>query len=660
MKRKLIFILICVVISLFVITSAAANGNCGDNLNWSFSNQGVLSISGFGAMTNYNNSNPPWQSYSYELTSIVINEGVTTIGNYAFDFYSDNLSSVFLPSSLTQIGSYALSVLPDLCMIQYNGTAAEWKEKVTIKNGNAALTTDRLHFAACTHALTSHAAVAASCSAPGNNAYWSCDKCGKFFSDANGKNEIEADSWVIQAAHSPAAAVEENRIDATCSTAGHYDLVSRCSVCLEIINTTPKTSEALGHDFSDWSVTTEPTCTEPGEKIHTCSRCLSTETMPVNALGHNIEHHDSQPATCTSAGWESYDTCKRRDCDYTTKIELPALGHDFGDWSVTAEPTCTEPGEKIHTCSRCLATETLPVDALGHDIEHHDSQPPTCIAAGWESYDTCKRYHCDYSTKVVSPPTGQHTPSKPVEKTITDATCTIAGSKINIVYCSVCGDEFSRTTASIDALGHDYGEWTVIIEPTCTSVGKETRKCSRCDTTEIQTMNTINHPFGEWIQTTAPTCLEDGEEIRYCSYCDASETRVASALGHELTKIDKKSPTYTEPGNSEYWTCSRCAIVFHDELGIHEFDEQDSFVIAALKDMNVLNLPSGLEVIEEEAFAGIVSEAVIIPENCREIGPKAFADSKNLRYVLIPKNVTWIAENAFDGCNKIILDIEQE
>ncbi len=380
----------------------------------------------------------------------------------------------------------------------------------------------------------------------------------------------------------------------------------------------------------------------------------------MNALGHDIEHHDSQLATCTSAGWESYDTCKRRDCDYTTKVELPALGHDFGEWSISIKPTCTEPGEKIHTCSRCLATETLPVDALGHDIEHHDSQPPTCIAAGWESYDTCKRYHCDYSTKVVSPPTGQHTPSKPVEKTITDATCTIAGSKINIVYCSVCGDEFSRTTASIDALGHDYGEWTVIIEPTCTSVGKETRKCSRCDTTEIQTMNTINHPFGEWIQTTAPTCLEDGEEIRYCSYCDASETRVASALGHELTKIDKKSPTYTEPGNSEYWTCSRCAIVFHDELGIHEFDEQDSFVIAALKDMNVLNLPSGLEVIEEEAFAGIVSEAVIIPENCREIGPKAFADSKNLRYVLIPKNVTWIAENAFDGCNKIILDIEQE
>ena len=660
MKRKLIFILICIGISLFVITSAAANGNCGDNLNWSFSNQGVLSISGFGAMTNYNNSNPPWQSYSYELTSIVINEGVTTIGNYAFDFYSDNLSSVFLPSSLTQIGSYALSNLPDLCMIQYNGTAAEWKEKVTIKNGNAALTTDRLHFAACTHALTSHAAVAASCSAPGNNAYWSCDKCGKFFSDANGENEIEADSWVIQAAHSPAAAVEENRIDATCSTAGHYDLVSRCSVCLEIINTTPKTIEALGHDFSDWSVTTEPTCTEPGEKIHTCSRCLATETMPVNALGHDIEHHDSQPATCTSVGWEGYDTCKRRDCDYTTKVELPALGHDFGEWSISIKPTCTEPGEKIHTCSRCLATETLPVDALGHDIEHHDSQPPTCIAAGWESYDTCKRYHCDYSTKVVSPPTGQHTPSKPVEKIITDATCTIAGSKINIVYCSVCGDEFSRTTASIDALGHDYGEWTVIIEPTCTSVGKETRKCSRCDTTEIQTMNTINHPFGEWIQKTAPTCLEDGEEIRYCSYCDASETRVVSALGHELTKIDKKSPTYTEPGNSEYWTCSRCAIVFHDELGIHEFDEQDSFVIAALKDMNVLNLPSGLEVIEEEAFAGIVSEAVIIPENCREIGPKAFADSKNLRYVLIPKNVTWIAENAFDGCNKIILDIEQE
>ena len=43
------------------------------------------------------------------------------------------------------------------------------------------------------------AAVAATCTTAGNSAYWTCSACGKYFSDANGENEIVADSWVITA-----------------------------------------------------------------------------------------------------------------------------------------------------------------------------------------------------------------------------------------------------------------------------------------------------------------------------------------------------------------------------------------------------------------------------------------------------------------------------
>ncbi|MBR7155112.1 MAG: leucine-rich repeat protein, partial [Paludibacteraceae bacterium] len=59
------------------------SGTCGDNLTWELTD-GVLTISGTGAMSNYTSSSSPWYSYRSSITSVVIEEGVTNIGNYAF------------------------------------------------------------------------------------------------------------------------------------------------------------------------------------------------------------------------------------------------------------------------------------------------------------------------------------------------------------------------------------------------------------------------------------------------------------------------------------------------------------------------------------------------------------------------------------------------
>ena len=49
------------------------------------------------------------------------------------------------------------------------------------------------------HHLTATTAKAENCTEAGNSAYWTCDVCGKHFSDADGKTEIEEDSWVVPA-----------------------------------------------------------------------------------------------------------------------------------------------------------------------------------------------------------------------------------------------------------------------------------------------------------------------------------------------------------------------------------------------------------------------------------------------------------------------------
>ena len=85
----------------------------------------------------------------------------------------------------------------------------------------------------CPHSLTATAGKAATCTEAGNSAYWSCSRCGKFFSDAAGKTEIAKDSWVIAAlGHDEATRAA---VAATCYASGH-EADTYCKRCGMVIN----------------------------------------------------------------------------------------------------------------------------------------------------------------------------------------------------------------------------------------------------------------------------------------------------------------------------------------------------------------------------------------------------------------------------------------
>ena len=60
-------------------------------------------------------------------------------------------------------------------------------------------------------------------------------------------------------------------------------------------------------------------------------------------------------------------------------VVCTAHEHTFGEWIVTTQPTCTEPGEKTHTCTGCGEVETMVIDATGH--HYKDGKCTDCGAA---------------------------------------------------------------------------------------------------------------------------------------------------------------------------------------------------------------------------------------------------------------------------------------
>ena len=89
------------------VASADANGTCGDNLTWTYvESTGTLTISGTGAMLDYTYDSPeaPWSSYS--IKKVILEEGIASIGGWAF-YNCSGLTSITIPNSVTSIGDHA-------------------------------------------------------------------------------------------------------------------------------------------------------------------------------------------------------------------------------------------------------------------------------------------------------------------------------------------------------------------------------------------------------------------------------------------------------------------------------------------------------------------------------------------------------------------------
>ncbi|MCD8012262.1 MAG: leucine-rich repeat protein [Lachnospiraceae bacterium] len=99
----------------------ASTYNCGDDLIWSLDTDGTMTISGTGEMWDYNLDTdedgnllnaPPWEEYYEKVSSIVIEDGVTSIGTYAFYCFA-KVRFLTIGSGLQSVGAYGIDVSSD-------------------------------------------------------------------------------------------------------------------------------------------------------------------------------------------------------------------------------------------------------------------------------------------------------------------------------------------------------------------------------------------------------------------------------------------------------------------------------------------------------------------------------------------------------------------
>ena len=119
--KKLWLLAIAVTLLTLLLTLCASaetySGSCGANADWSFDTEtGVLKISGTGEMSSYGKTSMPWYDYRTQVKSIVIENGITSIGKRAFSECA--ATSVEIADSVTVINGYAFRICHNITDIK--------------------------------------------------------------------------------------------------------------------------------------------------------------------------------------------------------------------------------------------------------------------------------------------------------------------------------------------------------------------------------------------------------------------------------------------------------------------------------------------------------------------------------------------------------------
>ena len=142
---------------------------------------------------------------------------------------------------------------------------------------------------------------------------------------------------------------------------------------------------------SDIKVIKKATCSEEGEVEKTCETCGYTWTESIPKTEHHYVTTTKTLDTCEEKSEYTVEKCSMCGSIKETSKKLYYSAHNFQFTSHKKEPTCTETGEDIYTCTKCNKTEIREVAAKGHgETELVNVKEPTCEEDGYTGDEKCK------------------------------------------------------------------------------------------------------------------------------------------------------------------------------------------------------------------------------------------------------------------------------
>lgn len=476
--------------------AAAISGDFGENncLHWNVSITGKLTISGTGAMPNFDfphGNLAPWWNYDalgvitkIGIKSVDIKDGVTNVGDYAL-FLLPDATQVTLPDSVTRIGRYGIAMCSKLTGLSIPkgvteigdfGLAGDGLTAVTLPNGLQSL--GRGAFDTCA-SLTNTTLPAAITAVPGK-CFADCTKLlnVKYAGTVTAIGDLAFESCkALTAAPIPETVTEIGASAFTgCTaltdvtipagvTAIPEDCFRGCTALADM--KLPGTVTSVGHNaFTGCTALKDVRCygaapaVEPGNsEAHSFEPAIVTiHYNPDPVYGWTLDadgkwqgYTVSSKGACLHTGYGTTETTVPATCGEAGRVdticsncgevvstkEIPATGaHTWDNGTVTTEPTETTPGVRTFTCAVCGATRTETIPATGaHDYQFTRTVAPTCTTDGYDLYT-----------------------------------------------CSGCGATEKRNAKP--ALGHKWDNGTVTTEPTETTPGVRTYTCTVCGQTK--------------------------------------------------------------------------------------------------------------------------------------------------------------------------------
>lgn len=336
------------------------------------------------------------------------------------------------------------------------------------------------------HSLVKTEAKAVSCTENGNEAYWSCSSCSKLFSDAEGQNETTLENvTIISEGHS---LVETAAKAVSCTENGNIAYWT-CESCGKIYSDAAGESEITiadtvikseGHSYgSTLTVSGAVTEYEPGESFDLsslevklvcadCSEAVAVSGYSVSKT-ENLQPEDNEIVISYTDGSVTYTA--------TVKITVKHV-HTTGELVPATAPTCIATGTlAYYECTACHdkfedKAATKPIDditvgTVGHSGVKTEAKAASCTESGNNAYWTCSACGgvfadadctvsttveaetipaADHSTKVVADDDGHWTECENCDYSTSKESHSGAAYPDAKPECDVCGAEFGEAS----------------------------------------------------------------------------------------------------------------------------------------------------------------------------------------------------------------------